>query len=218
MEQLAEKSGHSHVWVKKQLDAAATLEQKLVPQPTPLAADMTFWGRGYGACVFRSPTMKENLWWTESEFETPRVYRTGLEKLQADGWVITGAVIDGKRGVAQVFEAKGIPVQYCQFHQQKTVTKYLTRRPKTDAARELRALTLTLARTSEESFSKALTEWHTRWKSFLEEQSPALHKKRRWDWTHRRIRAAHRSLKSNLGRLFTYQNTLTDTYRTRRTP
>jgi hypothetical protein len=166
---------------------------------------MTFWGRGYGVMVFRSPTLKKNLWWTESLFETPWVYGDGLRALQREGWTIQGAVIDGKRGVASVFEREGIRVQYCQFHQVKTVTKYLTRKPKTDAGRELRALALTLKEKTEAEFTGALTEWRERWETFLDERSPAPHKKRGWEYTHRRIRSAYRSLKENLGRLFIYQ-------------
>lgn len=166
---------------------------------------MTFWGRGYGVIVFRSPILKKNLWWTESLFETPWVYGDGLRSLQKEGWTITGAVIDGKRGVAQVFEKEGIPVQYCQFHQVKTVTKYLTRKPKTDAARELRALVLTLKSSTENEFKAKLEAWHEQWKTFLEEKTSTPYKKRGWEYTHRRIRAAYRSLKENLGRLFTYQ-------------
>ena len=166
---------------------------------------MTFWGRGCGVIVFRSPTLKKNLWWTESAFETPFVYREGLDTLRKQGWTITGAVIDGKRGVARVFERFEIPVQYCQFHQVKTVTKYLTRKPKTEAARELRALSLELPRSTEEEFRNRLAEWHERWEKFLDEKSVAPHKKRGWEYTHRRIRAAQRSLTTNLSRLFTYQ-------------
>lgn len=180
-------------------------EQILVPQATPIAADMTFWGRGYGVLVFRSPTLKKNLWWTESLFETPFVYQQGLRSLLKSGWTITSAVIDGKRGVAQVFERLEIPVQYCQFHQVKTVTKYLTRKPKTDAARELRAIALQLKDMPEEEFKSALSAWYERWQEFLNEKSIAPHKKRGWEYTHKRLRAAHRSLKSNLSRLFTYQ-------------
>lgn len=176
-----------------------------MPTATGIAADMTFWGRGYGVMVFRSPTLKKNLWWTESLFETPFVYSEGLVELRTQGWIITSAVIDGKQGVASVFERLGIPVQHCHFHQVKTVTKYLTRRPKTEAAQELRALALILSRTTEEEFKTALAAWHATYESFLLEKSPALHKKRGWEYTHRRIRAAYRSLKSNLSRLFTYE-------------
>ncbi len=166
---------------------------------------MTFWGRGYGVMVFRSPLMKQNLWWKESLFETPWVYQEGLRHLLKQGWIITAAVIDGKRGVAAIFEATGIPVQYCQFHQVKTVTKYLTRKPQTDAGRELRALALTLAQATGADFTRHLHDWYERWKAFLGEKSPAPQTKRGWVYTHRRLRAAYRSLRMNLPRLFTYQ-------------
>ncbi len=166
---------------------------------------MTFWGRGYGVMVFRSPTSRKNLWWKESLVETPFVYGEGLAALRRQGWTITGAVIDGKRGVAPVFERLGIPVQHCQFHQAKTVTTYLTRRPQTEAARELRALSLTLPQTTEEEFRERLHAWRTRYQAFLDEKSPAPQKKRGWDYTHRKVRAAYRSLAANTSRLFTYQ-------------
>ena len=204
IEQLAEQTEKSHVWIKKQLDTAKGTQRTLTPQTTVVAADMTFWGRGYGVIVFRSPTLKENLCWAESQLETPWTYKKGLDHLFEKGWNITGAVIDGKRGVAQVFEAIGIPVQYCQFHQIKTVTNYLTRKPQTDAGKELRSLTLSLTRTDEHTFRSELTAWYGRHNIFLNEKSPAPHTKRGWVYTHRRIRSAHRSLTTNLPRLFTY--------------
>lgn len=138
-------------------------------------------------------------------FETPWVYQAGLDQLRRDGWTIAAAVIDGKRGVAQVFERLGIPVQYCQFHQVRTVTKYLTRRPKTEAAQDLRALTLSLKNVDEMTFMNLLTVWHEQWRLFLDEKSQAPHTKRGWQYTHRRVRAAYRSLKTNCARLFTYE-------------
>ena len=203
--ELAASEKKSHVWIKQQLDATAPLPHTVIPQPTPIACDMTFWGRSYGVMVFRSPTLKKNLWWKESFQETPWVYEEGLKKLLTDGWTITSVVIDGKRGVAQVFERYGIPVQYCQFHQVKTVTKYLTRRPQTEAAQELRALTLTLKDATEEQFRTSLSAWYERHKEFLTERSVTPYKKRGWEYTHRRVRAAYRSLHANLSRLFTHQ-------------
>ena len=87
----------------------------------------------------------------------------------------------------------------------KTVTKYLTRRPQTLAAQELRILTLTLPKATEKQFLADLASWYERHQLFLREKSPAPHKKRGWEYTHRRVRAAYRSLKTNLFRLFTYQ-------------
>lgn len=193
------------MWVKKQLDSVPVQAPLLVPQPVVIVADMTFWGSAYGVCVFRSPALKRNLWWQESVQETPWLYADGLRHLQQQGWDITGVVIDGKRGVAQIFERKGIPVQYCHFHQIKTVTKYLTKKPTTEAAQELRALARTLPRTDEQTFRASLSDWYTRHEAFLNERSLAPHKKRGWEYTHRRVRSAHRSLKENCHRLFTYQ-------------
>ena len=144
----------------------------VTPHTTPIVADMTFWGRGYGVCVFRSPTQKQNLWWQESAHETPAIYAKGLQALQRQGFTVTGAVIDGKRGVARVFEAKGIPVQYCQFHQIKTITTYLTRKPKTEAGKELRLLTLMLPYTTEALFREALLSWRERHDAFLTCKNP----------------------------------------------
>lgn len=202
--QLAAQEGRSHVWIRKQLDAAAPASATVRPQAIVIAADMTFWGRGYGVCVFRAPLLKRNLWWKEALNETSWVYDAGLQELRQQGWTIRAAVIDGKRGVAQVFERHGIPVQYCQFHQVKTITKYLTRKPKTDAARELRAVALRLKDEGEESFRFLLTAWRERWQEFLDEKSDAPQTKRGWQYTHRRVRAAYRSLTTNASRLFTY--------------
>lgn len=200
--QLAERTERSHVWVRKQLDAVLVTLSPLAPQSVVVAADVTFWGRSYGVCVFRAPHLKDNLWWKEVAAETPLVYGEGWHALAKQGMTVQGVVIDGKRGVAKVF--RGIPVQYCQFHQVKTMTKYLTRKPKTEAARGLRALALTLTRGTEAEFSQRLTRWHERWRTFLDEKTEARNK-RGWTYTHRRIRAAYRSLTTNLPWLFTYQ-------------
>lgn len=202
--QLAAREGKSLGWIRKQLARARTTSTELIPCTTVIAADVTFWGRHYGVCVFRSPELKRNLWWKEVTEETPAIYAEGLHELRKQDWNITGAVIDGKRGVARVFD--GIPVQICQFHQVKTVTKYLTRKPKTRAGWELRGIALQLARSDGKTFNSLLLEWHERWKEFLNERThcPCC-KPNRWPYTHRKLRAAFRSLKTNLPSLFTYQ-------------
>ncbi len=192
-------------WVQTQLDAATPSFPPLAPQSTVIVADTTFWGRSYGVCVFRSPSLKRNLCWTEVEQETGTVYAQSLKGLLERGWHIPAAVIDGRRGVARIFEAHGIPVQFCQFHQMKTVTKYLTLKPQTEAAQELRRLACTLHTSTEQSFTTELALWQIRHSSFLTEKSPAPHRKCGWEYTHRKLRASYRSLKTNMQYLFTCQ-------------
>ncbi|MDO8553149.1 MAG: hypothetical protein Q7S01_06550 [bacterium] len=97
-------------------------------------------------------------------------------------------------------------MQICQFHQIKQVTKYLTRRPDTEAGKELRTLILTLTDVDEKTFTDALNAWHAKWGGYIEEKTvnSFVTGKQKWYYTHGRVRSAYRSIKSNLPYLFTY--------------
>lgn len=202
--ELALAKGRSHVWVRTQLDAIEVTPVSIDPQPTVLIADTTFWGRRYGVCVFRSASLKKNIWWNEVAGERVAHYHYGRKIMEAKGWIFTAAVVDGRRGLTAVF--KDIPVQLCLFHQIKQVTKYLTRRPQTEAAKELRSLALTLTRTTESEFTNALELWFIKWESFINEKTENVFlRKTKWFYTHNRVRCAYFSLKRNLPHLFTYE-------------
>lgn len=190
------------MWVRRQLDHAPVKKFVLLPQPVVAIADVTFWGRNYGVLVFRSFDLKQNLYWSEVVSETAAIYHEGRTLLQGLGFTFDAVVIDGKRGIRELFH--DIPVQICHFHQIATIRRYLTSRPKLEAGKELRLLSLALPQVTEAMFVQALTEWHVRWDTFLKERSinPDTG---RWCYTHRRTRSAYRSLKMNLPYLFTYQ-------------
>jgi hypothetical protein len=203
LNELTKKCRKSHVWVRNQLDShVVNVPDDVTPQPTVIVADTTFWGRRYGVTVFRSWNLKRNLWWTEVASEKMIHYRYGRKILEERGWTIVAAIIDGRRGLATVF--KDVPVQICQFHQIQTVTKYLTRKPKTDAGKELRALALTLTKTNEVTFAKELNAWEQKHHDFYIEKTYVTGTKH-WYYTHGNVRSAYLSLKRNLPHLFTYQ-------------
>ncbi|MFH1704545.1 MAG: hypothetical protein ABH861_01045 [Patescibacteria group bacterium] len=163
---------------------------------------MTFWGRGYGVLVFRSWDLKQNLYWTEVETERIADYAEGRLILEELGYTFNAVVLDGRRGIRELFH--DIPVQVCHFHQVAILKRYLTSKPKLEAGRELWDIAKTLSRTEEIVFVQLLNQWHMRWRTFLMERTYAGDGSR-WQYTHRRIRAAYRSLKTNLPYLFTYQ-------------
>ena len=185
-----------------QLEEARESSQKHAPQNVVIVADMTFHKKTFGVCVLRSPHIKQNLCWKFARTETASIYHECRIELEKIGYKIQAAVIDGKQGVASVFW--DMPVQLCQFHQIKTVTRYLTTRPKLPAGQALRKLALKLTKSTEEGFSFELNRWHEDWKEFLKEKSfnPET---RRCFYTHKRLRSAYRSLKTNIYYLFTYQ-------------
>jgi hypothetical protein len=200
--ELREKYQRSSKWVRKQLDAhEVAVPDDLAPQKTIIVPDTTFWGRSYGVTVFRSWTLKRNIWWNEVPSEKQAHYIYGRKILEERGWTFLAAVVDGRRGLATVF--KDMPVQVCHFHQMKTVTKYLTRKPKTEAGQKLRQVMLTLPHTTERVFTKTLSLWEKDWHDFITEKTHITGTKH-WYYTHKNVRSAFMSLKHNLPNLFTY--------------
>lgn len=65
------------------------------PSSTVLVTDTTFWGRQYGVMVFRSWTLKKNIWWGEVTSEKVAHYHYAREHLESLGWTFTAAVVDG---------------------------------------------------------------------------------------------------------------------------
>ncbi|HBE45395.1 MAG TPA: hypothetical protein DDW17_08150 [Deltaproteobacteria bacterium] len=70
------------------------------------------------------------------------------------GYTIQAIVLDGRRGVRQLFF--DISVQMCHFHQKQIVTRYLTNNPKSVAGIALKKLTAMLCETNEKEFAAAL--------------------------------------------------------------
>ena len=198
---LEEKTGHSYKWIRRQLDTVDSPSSGYSPHPVVIVADTTFWGRHYGVCVFRIPNEKKNIWWNDVDKEVMANYYYGRKMLEERGWTFIGAVVDGRCGLTTVFQ--DIPVQICQFHQMKQVTKYLTRRPEALAGQELRSITLTLTKSTEKDFTKMLDSWFVDWEEFITEKTYVLGTKY-WYYTHKNVRGAYMSLRRNLPYLFTY--------------
>jgi len=203
LKDLSGKYHRSKKWINRQLDAVKISPNKLPdPQPVIVVADITFFTRGYGILVIREPNLKKNIYWKEVSIENPEVYWQARNKIEQQGFTLKAAVIDGKRGVKGVF--LDLPVQMCQFHQIAIVNRYLTRKPKLEAGKELRSIALSLTHSTENEFTVLLENWYSKWKDFLKEKSLNL-ETQRWRFTHKRLRSAYRSLKTNLQYLFTYQ-------------
>jgi len=180
-----------------------TGEIHIPKNPVNLIIDATFFTRSDGVLVARANS--KNLIWKEIETEKVEYYEELILTLQFAGVLFSAFVIDGKRGVLHMLIKKfpNIPIQYCQFHQLQIITHYLSRKPKLETGKELRRLNLALTKTDRETFIKKLKQWHEEWEDFLIEKTinPIT---KRTHYTHKRLRSAHRSLKTNLPYLFTY--------------
>jgi len=207
LKQLSDQYKKSINWVKEHIDNYEIPKRKRNPRRVVLICDATFLGKRKfrnqrGVLVFRDSTEKENLIWKHIQTEKTEDYLQLKLFLEKKGYEIEAVVIDGKRGVAKVF--RDIPVQLCQFHQIKTVTTKLTRKPKLEAGKELRRLSLTLIDTTKDVFEKELNSWYEKWKDFLNEKTLNSETGRK-HFTHKRLRSAYKSLDKNLPYLFTFQ-------------
>lgn len=190
----------------KQRDEYIVDEKVHYPRVVNLVCDATFYGKRkdtLGTLVFKDATSKEILIWKHIESEVVKDYRYLKEELIRIGYIITSVTLDGKRGLYKAFE--GIPIQMCHFHQKKIIQRYLTMRPKLEASKDLKRIVSRLTQTTEKNFTQKLDEWYDKYQDFLDEKSLSsttgkLH------YTHPRIRAAYRSLRTNLPYLFTYKN------------
>ena len=142
------------------------------------------------------------MYWQEIIYENSDVYWKGRTELEKQGFVIQAVIVDGKRCLKSVF--LDLPIQMCHFHQVAIVTRYLTRRPKLEAGKELKKITSLLTKSDEEKFSELLNSWFEKWKEFLKERT-VNSETGKWFYTHKRLRSAYRSLKTNLPYLFTHQ-------------
>lgn len=200
--QLAKKYKRSIPCVQRKLDSVALRRRDILSQPLVFTADVSFFSRGDGVLVFRSPKLKENIFWSFASGENPEIYRKARQDIEELGFVFQGIVLDGRKGVREVFF--DIPVQMCHFHQKAILRRYLTLHPKLEAGQELSAIGRTLSFINEKDFMQLLSEWYEKWEKFLKEKTFESDGKH-WHYTHKKTRSAYRSLMVNLPYLFTFE-------------
>ena len=118
------------------------------------------------------------------------------------GYTINAIIIDGFKGLYKAF--KPYPIQLCQFHQRKTINKYLTRNPQLDIAMDLQKIMYNLTTTTEVRFINKINSWHNKYKDILYEKS-INEATSISSYKHPRIISAYKNLLRNLPYLFPYK-------------
>jgi len=140
------------------------------------------------------------LWHKFIQSETKENYHEGLNFLLQKGFEILSVTIDGRRGIAGIFNK--YPVQVCQFHVQKSVLNRTTLNPKTECGRRLKfiATHFICDRWNKEQFTTEIRNILEEFHQFLNERNE--HKQ----FIHRSLRSALFGIKLALPYLFTYQD------------
>ncbi len=199
--QLANKYNCSKRTIQRKINSYELTTPLKQAKPVIVLMDTTYWGRNFGVMLFKDAITKENLLKFYVKTETNYLYHQGIKELKEKGYIILAIVCDGRRGLLNSFD--NIPVQMCQFHQAAIVRRYITKNPRLPAAIELNELVRLLPKTDKESFEGALYDWFYKWESFLNERTVNEETGKSF-YTHKRLRSAYRSLKTNLKWLFTW--------------
>lgn len=202
-QQLANRYGCSARTIQRCVDKAKAERNVTFSPVANVVMDTTYFGRKLGVMVFKNSLGGAILLKKYVRNETIKDYENGIAEITRRGISVQSIVCDGRRGVVQAFP--DIPVQICQFHQVKTVTKYLTKKPKLKASKELRDISLKLVKSREAEFTLMLDSWLVKWKEVLNERSCNEHDGKTF-YTHKALRSAYRSLRNNLFHLFEFEH------------
>jgi hypothetical protein len=198
-QQLATKYSCSVKTIQRRLDSVKVVPISTFPNVANVLADTTYFGREFGVMVFKDSLSSQILYKQYVKQETNKLYLSGIAEITRRGIKIQSIICDGRRGLLQLFAP--IPVQMCCFHQVAIIKRYLTKKPKLQASKELWELCLLLVSSNRESFETKLATWYDKWKVFLNERKADPNGKLRY--VHKKLRSAYRSLKTNLPWLFT---------------
>ena len=193
IKQLSEKYNLDHKTVRKYIyKYKPERKEKIKPRKTTIGLDTTYFNDEDGLLVIRSLELKKSIYWRFIEKESYEEYKMAIEEILRQEWKVAAATCDMKRGIRQAIEYYGIPVQFCHFHQRKMVGTYITNYPKTLARKTLLDLTNNIKQYNQQGFKEQLEKWYRKWFKELTQDI--------------KLKSAHRSLKTNLPYLFTYQN------------
>lgn len=187
--------------------------------------DGIYLGRGW--CCLIAIANGNVIGWQWCDTEKKAAWLALLEQFPAPRVV----VIDGGSGLASAL-AHAWPdtrIQRCLVHVQRNVRTYLTLRPRTDAGKALRRISLALTRIGSRDeatgWIQALNRWHTEHGDMIKERTyphgphgirpSGTRTGQTWWYTHDRLRKAYRLMErlTKHGHLFTYLHPELDEHR-----
>ena len=202
MAELAEKHRISQSTIKRRIrEVTIGWDQPSLTGSGFLHLDTTYWGHNWGVLLGLDEETGLPLYVAFIGHERVQDYIDAVRSIEQRGYCIRGIVIDGMQSLFSEFSA--YKIQMCQFHMMEIVKRYLTKRPKLIAARELKELVGSLTTRQKNEFEDEYRKWKDRWGNTLNRRTTL--KSGKTQFTHKRLRSAMHSVDFYLPYLFTYQ-------------
>lgn len=164
-----------------------------------LQIDATFFGREYGFLVFHD--CQKVIYFKEIKTESVKDFKEGIIALKAANYRILSVTIDGKRGyINNIRKLLGnIPIQMCLFHQKAIIRRYITDKPRSQCGKDLKELMHLICKP--ESHQEFIDKFYL----LKEKYHGLIHQRNELgSYKHNALRAAFKSIETNLPYLFTY--------------
>jgi len=209
LEILSKEFNLSTKTIQKHINDCEVKIKKKKPREIILIIDVVFfskrkWKSEFGIMVFYDAIEQEVILWKEVSNEKLSDYKSMYFEIIKLGFKVKAVIIDGKKGLKEFFEKEKVIIQYCQFHQIKTIISYITKKPRLIPSIHLKLLISFLPEIEEKEFKE-------NFKFFLEIFKDEINRKEynpetnKYYFIHKRLRSAIKSLINNLPYLFTYQ-------------
>jgi len=164
--------------------------------------DVTYWGHNWGVMLAVDSENGFPLYMSLIKHETIADYRVAVSSIEERGYVIRGIIIDGMPSLFKVF--RDYSVQMCHFHMMQIARRYLTKKPKLMAARELKSILGRLPGYQEEEFKTLYAAWEKKWEETIDRRT--IGKNGKSFFTHKRLRTLVNSINFYKPYLFTFQH------------
>lgn len=210
--QIAQESGHSERTLKryfyKVLPTCPTWQiQKR--EKVNLLVDGTYFTNKVCLLLYRDNNIKMTILYRLAQREGLRDLMEDLQAIKDVGIEVESVTCDGAanilKAVRNVFPEAII--QRCTFHIANEVCLWLTKKPKSEAAKELRELVgfLNKVSTHEEAqlWMRAFVDWKTKFNSFIN-QKTTDEQSGRWWYTHKTLHQSASHIERAMPNMFCY--------------
>lgn len=166
--------------------------------------------RAMVALVVQDVEHSKPVWWQFAPRETHKYWLSTFREMRIREIYPAYAVSDGQQGLinALVTIWPKIKHQRCLIHIDRQARAWLTRSPQTKAGQILLILVKQLfcirTRRQKRRWLRSYRRWRKKYDKFLKERTDGINTKRRWWYTHRKLRAVRSLINNSLPYLFTF--------------
>ena len=174
-----------------------------------LLIDGTYFTNKVCLILYRDSNIKMTILYRLAKREALRDLKEDLRAIRDVGIEIESVTCDGATNIIKAVQevCPEAIIQRCTFHIANEICTWLTKKPKSDAAKELRQLACMLSKVDNHKHAQLwmrdFVDWYTKYEEYINEKS-VDEITGRWWYTHRMLNSSRTHIKRSLTNMFNY--------------